>query len=888
MLKQYTINKPKYDKRHFIGGKLENECKYIIINDKHLDRSYVSVCIKAGSFDNMKGYDGLAHFLEHMLFLGSKKYPDEAHYSKRLNELGGHSNAYTDTNQTVYYFNVYDSGLEEILDIFSRFFIDPLFDKNSIEREINAVNNEHLKNINSDMWREFQLMLNLSDSNSPTNTFITGSKETLDKPDIREKMIEFYKKHYISGNISICIASSINSTKIKTMLDGTFGHIQKITNNAPKMAKPFYQTNKGKLYHLESIANIYKISYIWEIPDISYDSNLSNDFSLLYSIFNNMSETSFNFLLKNKGLIKGISNEIRNEGIFIINITLTKEGLANLKLIDTILFQYIDQIYDMELNKYASYYKSIGDINFDCMNKSDSEDLCNMLGVNHHYINTVNVFDCMKITKIHSANYYSELYKKYINRNNALRIVMCREYIAGDEHILNYYDAKYTEITDFISNGNDIIEYKQTTDTYNPFLDVKIKLIKHLDVNKIPKLIHTRQWYGGCSKYGEPLLYIYMQLTNDKFFMNPRNYLLSIISCNIFNFLIRAKLDKPFELPYDISFSDNSALQSINIKIRGLNDSSKIKLLLSSLYDFLHNIDKMWICSDNYINNLLISIKESYHNIDFMNPSEYSLYIMRTKLFKNEYIASELLDALKNIDKTSIIEFMKELLDGTALTTFVYGNVIQTDYDNIFSKFQNLYKNKLGDLVGINKLDNMVIPHPNKKEKSNCVYYYYQFGNYTNRKYLIVNLISSMLSNEFFDTLRTKKQLGYLVSMFDVKMSDNLFIIQRIQSDKGVEIVEKEIKEFNNKMVDIIKKGDYDVYIDTLIKQLKEKDNSMDDRIGRYLPEILSRKFVFNRNKKLLKYITSKTKGIKKSDLIDFINNMMGEKNIVKVIVKGN
>ena len=261
---------------------------------------------------------------------------------------------------------------------------------------------------------------------------------------------------------------------------------------------------------------------------------------------------------------------------------------------------------------------------------------------------------------------------------------------------------------------------------------------------------------------------------------------------------------------------------------------------------------------------------------------------MRTKLFKNEYIASKLLDALKHIDKTSIIQFMKELLDNTALTTFVYGNVIQTDYDNIFSKFQNLYKNKLGDLVGINNLDNMVIPHPNKKEKSNCVYYYYQFGNYTNRKYLIVNLISSMLSNEFFDTLRTKKQLGYLVTMFDVKMSDNLFIIQRIQSDKGVEIVEKEIKEFNNKMVDIITNSDFDVYVDTLIKQLKEKDNSMDDRIGRYLPEILSRKFVFNRNKKLLKNLTSKTKGIKKSDLINFINNMMGEKNIVKIIVKGN
>ena len=116
-----------------------------------LEKSYVSIGINIGSFANPKNYEGLAHFLEHMLFMGSKKYPDENYYNTRLNEMGGYSNAYTAEMETIYYFSVFDNGMEEMLDIFSRFFIDPLFKEDSVKREMNAVNSEYMKNINSDM-----------------------------------------------------------------------------------------------------------------------------------------------------------------------------------------------------------------------------------------------------------------------------------------------------------------------------------------------------------------------------------------------------------------------------------------------------------------------------------------------------------------------------------------------------------------------------------------------------------------------------------------------------------------------------------------------------------------------------------------------------------------
>jgi len=59
---------------------------------------------------------GLAHFLEHMLFLGTEKYPEENEYHKFLAENGGSSNAYTGRDHTCYYFESAPKALEPALD----------------------------------------------------------------------------------------------------------------------------------------------------------------------------------------------------------------------------------------------------------------------------------------------------------------------------------------------------------------------------------------------------------------------------------------------------------------------------------------------------------------------------------------------------------------------------------------------------------------------------------------------------------------------------------------------------------------------------------------------------------------------------------------------------
>jgi insulysin len=98
--------------------------------------------VNVGACLDPRPYYGVAHFLEHMLFMGSKKYPSENEYFEYIKDHGGYSNAYTSLANTNYHFEVSNEYLEGSLDRFVQFFICPLLKEESAEKEINAVDSE--------------------------------------------------------------------------------------------------------------------------------------------------------------------------------------------------------------------------------------------------------------------------------------------------------------------------------------------------------------------------------------------------------------------------------------------------------------------------------------------------------------------------------------------------------------------------------------------------------------------------------------------------------------------------------------------------------------------------------------------------------------------------
>lgn len=146
-----------------------------------------------------------------MLFLGTEKYPNENDYAKFLSEHGGGSNAATFPDHTNYYFDVVPDQLRNALDRFSQFFLSPLFTEQMTERELNAVNSEHEKNVSSDVWRMDQLDKHTAHTGHPYRKFGTGNKDTLDVIpkqkgiNVRDELLKFHGKWYSANIMSLAI-----------------------------------------------------------------------------------------------------------------------------------------------------------------------------------------------------------------------------------------------------------------------------------------------------------------------------------------------------------------------------------------------------------------------------------------------------------------------------------------------------------------------------------------------------------------------------------------------------------------------------------------------------------------------------------------------------------
>ena len=197
-----------------------------------------------------------------MLFLGTEKYPKEEEYEEFLGKNGGMSNAYTDMEDTNYYFNVaplheeegneggVSPALEGALDRFAQFFISPLFDESMLDRELRAVDSEYLNGRTSDNWRNFQLLKHGSSKEHPFSKFGCGNYNTLTNGGVlkattegvvddsletldfgggtspREELIRFWTEKYHAGNLRLCVVGRASLDDLQRTVEETFGNVR--------------------------------------------------------------------------------------------------------------------------------------------------------------------------------------------------------------------------------------------------------------------------------------------------------------------------------------------------------------------------------------------------------------------------------------------------------------------------------------------------------------------------------------------------------------------------------------------------------------------------------------------------------------------------------------
>jgi insulysin len=175
--------------------RLSNGICVYLISDPGADQSAAAVAVEAGSWNDPRDYPGMAHFCEHMLFMGSDFLPSERAFSERVANYGGTTNASTAAQETIYLFSSRPDGFLSILEPFAHFFIDPLFDPSGISRELHAVDQEYARSLEHDGWRAEMVFRALGNPAHPNSAFSCGNAETLKKIP-QEALKKWYKDHY--------------------------------------------------------------------------------------------------------------------------------------------------------------------------------------------------------------------------------------------------------------------------------------------------------------------------------------------------------------------------------------------------------------------------------------------------------------------------------------------------------------------------------------------------------------------------------------------------------------------------------------------------------------------------------------------------------------------
>ncbi|OWY99758.1 Insulin-degrading enzyme [Phytophthora megakarya] len=298
---------------------------------------------------------GLAHFLEHMLFLGTAKYPDENSYKKFLSAHSGRSNASTSQMHTNFYFDVLSEHLHEALDRFSQFFISPLFTPGATQREMNAVNSENAKNLQNDHRRLYQLQKSLSNPDHPFHKFGTGNLETLgtipsaNGVDVRAALLEFHATYYSASIMKLVICGKESLKTLKKWAQELFSEIKNTGRTFPTFgsAVPFDDSRLARVVHVAPVKDLRVIDISWPLPSLHWDF-LTKPTKILSHLIGHEGPGSILSYLKAQkwanGLSAGLFRDNEDWGLFCVKVDVTDAGIDHVNDVVEAVYQYVQTL----------------------------------------------------------------------------------------------------------------------------------------------------------------------------------------------------------------------------------------------------------------------------------------------------------------------------------------------------------------------------------------------------------------------------------------------------------------------------------------------------------------------------------------------------------------
>jgi predicted Zn-dependent peptidase len=210
-----------------------NGLRAVLINNPQSLNTTVLVLVEAGSEYETKDINGISHFLEHLCFKGTKNRPSAGMISEELDSLGAEYNAFTSQEYTGYWAKAQKEKTENIFDVISDLYLNPIFDSNEINKERGVILEEIKMYEDIPMRKIHDVFTELLYGDQGAGWDIAGKPEIIKRLQ-RNDFINYRKKHYTASKTVIVISGNFNKKNIKQKIEKTFGSLPK----AKKILKP--------------------------------------------------------------------------------------------------------------------------------------------------------------------------------------------------------------------------------------------------------------------------------------------------------------------------------------------------------------------------------------------------------------------------------------------------------------------------------------------------------------------------------------------------------------------------------------------------------------------------------------------------------------------------
>jgi len=887
-LRYDDLTKSPNDERLYRVITLENGLQATLVSDPETDKSAAAVSVGTGSLADPKHAQGLAHFLEHMLFMGSKKYPDENEYSKFISEHGGMDNAYTMDEETRYYFNVAPEVFKKALDIFANFFVDPLFKESSVDREMKAVDSEHMKNLNSDLWRTLQIFYENATEGSPVRQFGTGSLKTLNIPTIKEDLHKFYDEHYSANLMRLAMVGKESLDELEEMAKESFAGVKNHGYERKSFTDPwpYDESSSMKLYKIVPVQDTKELKIVWTLEDFDIYYK-TKPLRYVCSLVGHEGPNSLlSFLMEQQWVTALTSYEdhfIRGCSQLMITIDLTQKGLENYEAVAQAVFAYINVIKEAgPCERYWNEYKTKLDLSFQFKGKEKPHDYTTSLTGRMQKLPTEDLLTGTALLTEYDEELISRALKSLTYEHSNVLIVSktMEEFVDKTEQ---WYDSKYSinpypeslgiKLKDPFS-GLPESKTKLGLPPVNDFLPKNVDLLPLKDLPKLPtKLMETDKslvFFKQNDTFAEPRASIRIKFycNDNDVARNSENYVAAKIWLSLFEETMReiVYMGEQAGLQTHFDFS----IEGPELNIFGFSDSMKnwVPEVIKRIYNFTITDDLM----DSF-QNCFEAQKKKIENYPLIKPYSQTLDGLKLNILSPSIDNFDLINHINNVTIDTLREFGENWLKKAHHEWLVVANFTADDVKEIVQKSEEAMTST--PLSRDDLLQFRVVKLPkgvsssskelsNPQEANSAILLYFQHSDTDLRSTLNIEVLAQYLSEPFFNQLRTIEQLGYLVYTFKQEIRGYCGLSCLIQSSVGnPQYLAERIHIFFDdiwKKVENLSDQEFKKIVNAVITMKRQKPLKLSEEAKDYWIEITNKQYIFDRKKKEVEILESLTK----------------------------